>query len=194
MAQRERGLQCGWGAEEEGVAGDGAAEVIENHRQPRPRGAARLIEDEQVELRVVGLPDRVGRGGLAPQRQLEAVAVGGRTVMSEREQTAVERGDDRPSGRVTRCRPAAFGRQPADLPVHVRDRRSRAPQREALDQRNDLRRHAPRAAVGARGARQAREPAGAKASQRRAVRSGTPASRAVRQSATPSSRCGRRTA
>jgi len=165
VAQRERGLQRRRSAEEDGVAGDGAAEVIENHRQPWPCGAARRIEDEQVEPRVVGLPDRVGRGGLAPQRQLEAVAVGGRTLMGEREQTAIEPGNDRPGRRVTRRCPATLGRQSGDLPVHVRDRRSRAPQREPLDQRHDLRRDTPRTAVGARRPRQAREAVGAKASQ-----------------------------
>lgn len=114
---------------------------------------------------MVGLPDRVGHGGLAPQRQLEAVAVGGRTLMREREQAAIERGDDRSSRRVARCRPAALGCQPADLPVHLRDRRARTPQREPLDQCNDLRWRAACAAVGPRRAREAREAVGAEASQ-----------------------------
>jgi hypothetical protein len=93
--------------------------------------------------------------------------------VGERDQAAIERGDDRARRRVARRGTAALDRESADLSVNVRDRRSRLPQRESLGQLDELRGRAPRAAVGAPSARQAGEPVGAEARQpapRRALR------------------------
>ena len=160
LAQRQRGLQRRGRAEVDGVAGDRAAEVIEDRRQPRPRRAARVVEDHHVELGVVGLPDRVGCRGLAAKDQLEAVAVARRPVVRERHEPGIERDDDRAHRPVAGWRPATLTGHADRLAVDVRRRAARAPQRQPLDERHELRRLAADVAVTPRHPRQTRQPGG----------------------------------
>ena len=83
LAQGQRRLQRRGRREAQAVAGHGAAVVVEDDRQPGPGRAVALVADPDVELGVVGLPDRVGRVGLAAVDQVEALAVGLRAVVGE---------------------------------------------------------------------------------------------------------------
>jgi hypothetical protein len=73
LAQRQRCVQRGRGAEEHRVPGDRAGVVVDHRGQPRPRGRPIGVEDQDVELGVVGLPEGVGPAGTVPPDQLEPV-------------------------------------------------------------------------------------------------------------------------
>ena len=90
LAQRQRGLERDGRLEADAEAGDRAAVVVEDDGQPGPRGLAALVEDPDVQRRVVGLPDLVGSAGLAAIEQVEALAVHLRALVGERDQGGVE--------------------------------------------------------------------------------------------------------
>jgi len=108
LPQRQREVQRGRGAKEHGVAGDRAGAVVEHDGQPRPGRCPRLVEHEQVELGVVGLPDLVRPLRLAPVDQLVAVPQRHRPVVRQRQQLRVQGGHDRVDGAVGRDRPAVL--------------------------------------------------------------------------------------
>jgi len=74
LAQRERGLQRRAAIEADRVAGQRAAVIVEDDRQPRPCWPPGDIEDDEVELGVIGLPGVVGSFGLAAVDELVALA------------------------------------------------------------------------------------------------------------------------
>jgi len=150
LAQRERGLQRRRRPEEHDVACDSAAVVILDHRQPRTRRALLVVEDEQVKLGVVGLPDLVGALGLAAVDKLEALAVAHRPVVREHEQPRVKRAHDRVDRGVARRRPLMRARDGRRLTMDIRDRRRGPAQREPFDQLDELGHGAPLPAVRAR--------------------------------------------
>ena len=148
LPQRQRGLRGGRITEEHGVPGDRPGVVVQDHRQPRPGRPAGLVEHHHVQLGVIGLPDVVGVRRFPPQDQFEIVPVHVRVVMRHREQTTVQALDDPTHRLVGRRRPALLGSDDVHRPVDLGDPRRRPPQRQALDQLDDLRRHPPRAPVG----------------------------------------------
>jgi len=91
LAQRERGLQRRRRSDEHDVPRDRAAVVVLNDRQPRTHCTPVLVDDQDVELGVVGLPDLVGRRRFAAVDELEAFAVAHRPVMREHHEAGVER-------------------------------------------------------------------------------------------------------
>ena len=109
------------------------------------------VDDPEVKLGVVGLPDVVRALGLAAMDEIERLAVALVAVVRERDHRRVQRSHDRVDGRVARCRPAvALG----DLQGAAMDRRGARPrtsQRDPLDHRHELVGHAAPTAVRARG-------------------------------------------
>jgi hypothetical protein len=138
LPQRQRQVQRGRGAEEHGVASDRAGAVVEHDGQPRPRRRAGLVEDEQVEFGVVGLPDLVRPLGLAPVDQLVAVPQRHRPVVRQRQQLRVQGGHDRVDGAVGRDRPAVLEGRAARPAGDARDPGSGTLQRQALHQPHQL--------------------------------------------------------
>jgi hypothetical protein len=122
--------------------------VVEDDGQPRARRAAVAIQDEDVELGVVGLPQVVRVPGLAAVDQLVLVAQGGRAFVGQGHQVRVEAGHDRGHAAVRGDRPP-MGR--CDLFDLARDRGrrwARAGQRQALDQAHQLGREPAATTVG----------------------------------------------
>src|SRR3546814_7091926 len=62
---------------------DWSSDVCSSDLQPRPHRATAGIEDQDIELGVIGLPDRIGVFGAVPMHQLELVAEGGSTFMCQ---------------------------------------------------------------------------------------------------------------
>src|SRR5207244_3042362 len=83
LAQGQRRLNARgrWRVQAEGVAGHGAAVVVEYDREPRACGSSAFVEDRQVERRVIGLPDLIRSRCLAPIQELESVCVHLRAIM-----------------------------------------------------------------------------------------------------------------
>jgi hypothetical protein len=113
--------------------------VVQDQRQPRSCGRPIAVQDEDVELGVVGLPDLVWPVRFAAVDQLVAVTPRGRAVLGERHQRRVDRGDDPRDRAVRRHRPPLLTRDLSDAPSDRRCRQSRSPQRERLDQTDELR-------------------------------------------------------
>jgi hypothetical protein len=124
-----------------------------------------MIEHEEVEQRVIGLPDLVGSFDLAAIDELEAVPIALWAVVRERQQPRVEAPDDAVDGAVARRRPALAGRHREQPPMDERHRRPGASQREALDDLDQLGGKPPPAAITTTAAREPREAVGAVALQ-----------------------------
>jgi hypothetical protein len=161
--------------------------VIQDHRQPRPRRPARVIENEHVEQRVIGLPHVVRRVRLTAVDELVAIPVTLGAVVRERQQPRIETSDDVVDGAVARRRPVLSLRHGKHLPMDERHRRPRPPQREALNELDQLSPEPPTAAITTTAAREPRQPVGAVALQpppRRAQRHpGRPGGSAQRHAA-----------
>src|SRR3954454_18457155 len=65
LAQRERRLDGRGGLEVEGVSGDGTAVVVDDDRQPGLGGDAVLTDKQNIQERMIRLPDGVGMIGFA---------------------------------------------------------------------------------------------------------------------------------
>ena len=139
MAQGKAGVQHAWGAKEHAVSCDGARMIVHDRGQPGAGRLAALVKDQEVEQRVIGLPDRVGRPGAVAVDQLEAVPERGRTVLRQRHQSWVEGGDDRMDGAVGRHTPALSLGGSGDPAVDSGGGRPWPFQRQALDERNKVR-------------------------------------------------------
>ena len=138
LAQRERSVERRGSAQEDHVARDGPRVVVDDRREPRPRGLASLVQDQDVEQRVVGLPEGVRRLGSVAVDQLEAVAEGGQPLVSQRHHSRVQGGEDRMHGGVGGDGPA-LGARDFGRPAMDRGRGpARSPEPQALDQGDEL--------------------------------------------------------
>ena len=149
LVQGQGGLLGIRGAGEDGVAGDRAGVVVEDHAQPRPHRAPPVVEDRHVEQGVVGLPLLIGPHRRPAVHQLVSVPVGGVSLQGQGAQPGVDRGDHAAHARVARGCPAALRGQIAHPAVDEPGRRRRAAQRQGLDHRDQLRRQPALAAVAA---------------------------------------------
>jgi len=114
LSKRKRGVQRRWCSEENHVTGDGARIVVDHRREPGPGFFAVRVDDQNVELGVVGLPGRVGPIGAMAMHQLIAVAERRLAFMRERERRGVEPGHDRVNAAIGRRLPAPLVRDRGD--------------------------------------------------------------------------------
>jgi hypothetical protein len=83
---------------------------------------------------VIGLPDRIRLACFAPAHQVEQLLVPLGALVREHRQPRVDAADHRVHRGVRGHRPALVASDAGDLAVNGRNRRGRAPQRQALDQ------------------------------------------------------------
>ena len=95
MAQREAGVQHTRRVKEYGVAGDGAGVIVHDRGQPGAGGLAALIEDVEVEQRVVRLPDSIGCFGTEAVDHLKVVPERGRPLLRQRHHAWIEGSNNR---------------------------------------------------------------------------------------------------
>jgi hypothetical protein len=88
--------------------------IVDNRRQPRARRLARLVEDEQIERGVIGLPDRVGSTRPVPVNHLKPVAEGGCAFMRQSHRRWINGREDRVDRAVRGDAPALRRRDLAD--------------------------------------------------------------------------------
>ena len=120
-------------AEEQRVAGHGPAVVVEDDGQPRLPGPPLPVFQQDVEFRMIGLPDGVGTGRLVAMDQVEGVGVGLRPLVGQGRQGRVQRanrGRDGIVGRWDLAEPIGEGEGPA---VDGRHGQRRLAQGQALD-------------------------------------------------------------
>src|SRR5262249_35097823 len=79
---RLEGRGCQEGEEE---ASHGPAIVVKNNREPRLSSVATLVLDEEVKLRMIGLPHRVRPLSFPAMEKVESLRVDSRALMSEGE-------------------------------------------------------------------------------------------------------------
>ena len=96
--------------EVEEVAGDRAAVVVEDRREPRLLRYAVFVLEPDVEVLVVGLPQVVGPLGLVAVQEVERLGVGGVAPVGELRKGRVDPGDDAAHLAVGGLRPAKQGR------------------------------------------------------------------------------------
>jgi hypothetical protein len=89
-------------AEEQSVAGHGAAVVVEDDGQPGLFGLPTPVFQPDVQFRMIGLPDGVGTSGLVAMDQIDCVGIGLRPFVGQGHQGWVERADHGIDGAVTR--------------------------------------------------------------------------------------------
>lgn len=94
LAQGERRLQRGRRAEKDHEAREHARVVINHGGQPRSLGVAVGVKDQQVQLRMIGLPETVGSLGAMSKDQFKAVPISGRAVMCQGDHGRIEAADD----------------------------------------------------------------------------------------------------
>jgi hypothetical protein len=150
LAKRERGLQRGRGAQEHGVPRHGTRMIVDHARQPRAHRRPVRVEDQEIQLGVVGLPERIGPLGTVAVDQFETAAEGGLTLMSEDHQGGVQGSDDLIDAAVGGGRRLLRHGQGRDPPMDAGDGRGWLAQGESLDHLHPLRRQLPVPAVGAR--------------------------------------------
>ena len=134
LAEGQRRLDRRRRPEEEQVAGDRPAVIVEDDGQPGLSRLARVIRHEEVELGVIGLPDGVGPRGLGAMDEVEGIAVCLRPLVSQCHQRRLQRTDHHVDRPVARNRFAEPGRDERGLAVHSRGREVRPVQREPFDE------------------------------------------------------------
>lgn len=123
--------------------------IIDDRREPRPRGLALLVQDQNVQEGVVGLPEGVRRLRPVAVNQLEAITEGGWPVLRQSDHCRVEGGEDRMHGGVGRSGPALSPRRFNHPPVDGGCGPARPLEPKALDQGNELGRQPAPASVAA---------------------------------------------
>ena len=154
VTQREAGVQHRRGADERQGAGHRARVVVEDDGQPWAHWLAGLIENENVQHGVVGLPDRVGRFGAVPMDQLIAVAKCCRPVQRQADHCRVELGEDRMHRAVGWHRPAFSLGDFGNPAVDQGSGRARLLQPHTLDQHDEIGRQPVDAGIAANAAGQ----------------------------------------
>ncbi|AOF95319.1 hypothetical protein BSY17_4168 (plasmid) [Sphingobium sp. RAC03] len=134
LSQRERRVERGGRAEENHVACYHARVIVQHRRQPRPHRATAGIEDQDIELGVIGLPDRIGVFGAVPMHQLELVAEGGSTFMCQGQHRRIDPPHDIAHAAIGRHSPLPFADDGGETAMDGHDRWRRFEQRHALDQ------------------------------------------------------------
>lgn len=112
--------------------------IINHGRQPRPRRPARLVEDEKVKHRVIGLPDRVGHACPVPVDHLKPVAEGGCAFEGQCHDGRIDRGKDRVNRAVRGHSPALCHRDLGNAAVNRSGGTAWLFQRHAFDEGNQL--------------------------------------------------------
>ena len=107
--------------------------IVDHHCQPGPRLVAVRIHNHEIEFGVIGLPDRIRSVGAMPVDELESVAIGGRAVMGQRDETGVELAYDRVDGRVGWHRPPLGIDQCSKPPMNGRSGKTGRAKRKPLD-------------------------------------------------------------
>ena len=120
LPECQRRLNSGGGGEEEQIARDGPAVIIEDDGQPGLPWLARAIRHEDVELGVVGLPDGIGPFGLGAMDEVEGFAIGLRTVVGQRHERGFQPTNHPVDGPVRRDRFAEPSCDEGRLAVHGR--------------------------------------------------------------------------
>lgn len=90
LTQCQRRIQRRGGSQEHHVSRDGAGIVVDHGRQPRPNFLAVGVEDQNVELGMIGLPGRVRPLGAMPMDQFVSVTESGFAFMSERQRGRID--------------------------------------------------------------------------------------------------------
>ena len=125
---------CGWRTKENHVARDHARVIVQHGRQPRPHLATACVEDQDIELGMIGLPDRIGALGAVSIHQLELVAEGGSTFMCQGQHRRINPAHDISHASVGRHSPFPFADDAGETAMDGHDRWRRFDQRHALDQ------------------------------------------------------------
>ena len=94
-----------WCVYEDRVSGQSARVVVDDRGQPRPHRLAAYVSDDEIELRVIRLPDCVWTACTMAMHQLKLIAEARRTFMSQRRQGRIDPSDDGVHGAVRRRRP-----------------------------------------------------------------------------------------
>jgi hypothetical protein len=79
-----------------------------------------LVEDPDIERRVIGLPDLVGAAGFATMQQVEALRVGAGPFLCQRDQCWIELPNHTVDLPVAWLDPAALPRDRSHLPLNRR--------------------------------------------------------------------------
>jgi hypothetical protein len=91
LAKSKGGTQRGGWIETEIIACDRAAVVVDHDRQPRPQRGAVLLEQQDVELRMINLPNGVRFRSFAPMHHVKVLAVGSCPLMRQDHQAIRKR-------------------------------------------------------------------------------------------------------
>ena len=128
--------------------------IVQHRRQPRSHRATACIEDQDIKLGMIGLPDRIGTIGAVPIHQLELVAEGGRTFLCQRQHRRIDPAHDIAHAAVGRHSPLPFADDGGETAMDGDDRGRRFEQRHALNQFDQLFREDALAGFGSVRARQ----------------------------------------
>src|SRR6185437_6769386 len=110
------------------IAGDRPAVVVDNRREPGACRLAALVEDANVERRVVRLPELVGSVGFPAVEQIERLSIRLGALVGQGQQPRVELADDGIDGTVARYPPALLLRDSRHLTMHEGGARRRRAQ------------------------------------------------------------------
>ena len=133
LAKRERRVQGGRCFEREKVARHGAAVVVDDRGEPRLGGGTIRAHQQDVEQRVVGLPDGVGPICFPPVDQLERLTVRRRPLVRECHQVSGQGRHDAIDDPVARRGLTQVLRNPPGLATNRRYRERRFLECDALD-------------------------------------------------------------
>ncbi len=117
LAQSQSGAEHGRRLEGKIVACNRSAVVVDHDREPGLGDRAVVAQDHDVQLGVIGLPDRIRTRCFSPVHKVEVLAVDFRTVMRERQQTGRELPNDGTNQPVARKRFTLSFRELPDLAV-----------------------------------------------------------------------------
>lgn len=112
--------------------------IVYHGRQPRPRFLAAGVEDQNVELGMIGLPDGVRPIGAVPVHQLELVAESGGALMRERQHRRFDLAYDVVDTAVGWRPPSLCDGKSGDAAVDGGNRWRRLEKCHALDQLHQL--------------------------------------------------------
>ena len=121
--------------------------IIQDHGQPRPGRPLGLVEHHHIQLGVIGLPQIIRTPRFATKHQFKGIPVHGPVVVGQRQQPAIQTGDNLPHQRVRRRFPAPLRSDHAGRPVNLRYPGRRPSQRQALDHCDQLGRYSPTLAI-----------------------------------------------
>ena len=120
------------------VAGHDARIVIDDGGQPRPLRLTVGIENQDIELGVVGLPGRIGSFRPMPINELESVPVRCMTFMRQGDQCRIEGADNRVNAAVCGGLKLPLPRDCRDPSMNGGDGWARFAQSEAFDETDKL--------------------------------------------------------